>query len=94
MSSISKTWDVLPAKDLTIQSSWKKQSDRYSAIRVRLLIVRHELDEYRDGNIKESHPISLDSISIETARQTVTVLTDTMTAGLRFTVSQRVLDQL
>jgi hypothetical protein len=94
VSSISKTWDLLPAKDLTIQSSWKKAGDRYSAIRVRLLIVRHELDEYRDGNVKESHPISVDSISIETAHQTVTVLTDTMTAGLRFAVSQRVLDQL
>ena len=94
MSSISKTWDVLPASDLTIQSSWKKVGDRYSAVRARLLVVRHELDEYRDGNVKESHPISVDSISLETAHQTVTVFTDTITAGLRFAVSQRMLDQL
>ena len=94
MSSITKTWDVLPAKDLTVQSNWQKNGDRYSAIRARLLIVRRELDEYRDGNVKESHPISVDSIAIETAHQTVTVFTDTMTAGLRFAVSQRVLDQL
>ncbi len=94
MSSVSKTWDVLPANDLTIQSGWKKVGDRYSAIRARLLILRHELDESRDGNVKESHPISVDSISLETAHQTVTVFTDTITAGLRFAVSQRVLDQL
>ncbi len=94
MSSISKTWDVLPAKDLTVQSNWQKNGDRYSAIRAQLLIVRRELDEYRDGNTKESHPISVDSIAIETAHQTVTVFTDTMTAGLRFAVSQRVLNQL
>lgn len=94
MSSISKFWDVLPAEDFTVQSKWRRNGDRYSAIRARLLIIRHELDEYRDGNIKESHPISVDSISLETARQTVYVRTDTMTAGLRYAVSQRVLDQL
>lgn len=90
----TKDWDVLPAKNLTVQSSWRKNGNRYSAIRARILIVRHELDEYRDGNVKESHPISVDSISIVTSHQTITVLTDTMTAGLRFAVSQRVLDQL
>jgi hypothetical protein len=91
---MTKTWDVLPAKDLTVQSNWRKKGDFYSAIRARLLIVRHELDECRDGNVKESHPISVDSIALETAHQNVTVFTDTMTAGLRFAVSRRVLDQL
>lgn len=94
MSLITKTWDVLPAKDLTVQLNWQKSGDSYSAIRARLLIVRRELDESRDGNVKESHPVSVDAIEIETAHQTVTVFTDTMTAGLRFAVSQRVLNQL
>ncbi len=47
----------------------EKVRDRHSAVRVRLLIVHHELDEYRDGNIKESHPVSVDCISIETAHR-------------------------
>jgi hypothetical protein len=94
LSSITKAWDILPSKELTSQTNWIKNGDRYSAIHVRLLLVRRELDEYRDGNVRESYPVSVDSIEIETSHQSVLVQTDTMTAGLRYALSKRVLDQL
>ena len=88
-------WEVLPGTDLANIESWHKiAKDRYFASRVQLMIVKRELDGYRDGTVIASHPVSKDTIEIGVKRQLITSRTDTIQAALRFSTTERVLDQL
>lgn len=88
-------WEILPGTDLASIDNWRKVAkDRYFASRVQLMIVKRELDGHRDGNVIASHPVSKDTIEIGVKRQLITSRTDTIQAALRFSTTERVLDQL
>jgi hypothetical protein len=95
LMSISKNWEVLPASDFAVQSSWRKiGKNRFFALRARLLIVRTDGRPARDGSPTKSYPITPDTLSLRTMRQIVLSRTDTITQAIKFSVTERVLDQL
>ena len=88
-------WEILPGSDLASIENWRKVAkDRYFASRVQLMIVKRELNGHRDGNVIASHPVSKDTIEIGVKHQLITSRTDTIQAALRFSTTERVLDQL
>jgi hypothetical protein len=93
--SISKSWEVLPATDLAVQTNWRKiGKNRFFLLRTRLLIVRSDGSPARDGSPTKSYPITPDTLSLRTMRQIVLSRTDTITQAVKFSATERVLDQL
>jgi hypothetical protein len=93
--SISKSWEVLPATDLAVQTNWRKiGKNRFFLLRTRLLIVRSDGSPARDGSPTKSYPITPDTLSLRTMRQIVLSRTDTITQAVKFSTTERVLDQL
>ena len=89
--SISKNWEVLPASDFAVQSSWRKiGKNRFFALRTRLLIVRTDGRPARDGSPTKSYPITPDTLSLRTMRQIVLSRTDTITQAIKFSVTMPV----
>lgn len=93
--SISKSWEVLPATDFAMHTNWRKVGkNRFFALRARLLIVRSDGSPARDGSPTKSYPITPDTLSLRTMRQIVLSRTDTITQAVKFSTTERVLDQL
>jgi hypothetical protein len=93
--SISKSWEVLPASDFGVQTNWRKiGKNRFFTLRARLLIVRSDGSPAQDGSPTKSYPITPDTLSLRTMRQIVLSRTDTITQAVKFSTTERVLDQL
>ena len=93
--SNSIRWDILPATDLTVQANWRRvDKDRYLALRIRVMIVCSEENEYRDGAVISSHPVFKDTIQLRVKRQQVISESDTIYQAVQFSTSKRILGQL
>lgn len=92
----AKEWELLPSGDLADRSNWRPLgSNRYAALRVRVLIVKSNGKESRFGPVISAHNVAPDdTITLKRRRERVISWTDTISEAIRFTVTSRVCDQL
>ena len=92
----TKEWDCIPNSDLREQTSWRSLGhNRFSALRVRLLIVKRSENNFLYGNALAAHRIAKqDEITIRRKRERVISRTDTFTQAIRLATSSRICDTL
>jgi hypothetical protein len=92
----TKEWDCLPSGNLTEKVAWRSLGEnRFAALRVRLLIVRRNINNFRYGNEEKGHLVAHgDEITLTKKRERIISHTDTIVQAIRLATTSRICETL
>ena len=93
---MTNRWEIVPAEDFSDKSQWTANGkNRWSALRVRLLIVSSNGKASRLGPVVIEHDVAPgDTIKLRVKRERIVTSTETISEALRSASKTRILESL
>jgi len=94
--TVTKVWELLPDSDLSERANWRSLGgDRYSALRVRILIVQSNGSSSLLGPALESLTVAPhDTVELHQRSERVITRTNTISQAVKFAATSRVYEGL